>query len=144
VHLPYSNLLLQQNQLFYFQVNYFFMSEHQRVATWIQPVMFSPSNSISVSHKKWLFMFFKPKDFHNWPCEIRPRDDLFSDDFGFKMNTLASNFAHILILRRPLLILSKNIVYLEGISSMETMETRGEPSDNWYFAKGQSSQQSVT
>jgi hypothetical protein len=22
-------------------------------------------------------------------------------------------------------------------SSMETMETRGEPSDNWYFAKGQ-------
>jgi c-di-GMP-related signal transduction protein len=44
------------------------------------------------------------------------RNELFSDDFGFKMNTLVSNLAHIIfILRRPLIILSKNIVYLEGI-----------------------------
>jgi hypothetical protein len=47
-------------------------------------------------------------------CEI-PRDDLFSDDFGFKINTLVNNLAHIFILRRPLIILSKDIVYLEGI-----------------------------
>jgi hypothetical protein len=47
-------------------------------------------------------------------CEI-PRDDLFSDDFGFKINTLATNLAHIFILRRPLIRLFKNIVYLEGI-----------------------------
>jgi hypothetical protein len=43
-------------------------------------------------------------------CEI-PRDGLFSDDFGFKINT---NLAHIFILRRPLIILFKNIEYLEG------------------------------
>jgi hypothetical protein len=30
-------------------------------------------------------------------CEI-PRDDLFSDDFGFKINILASNPAHIFVL----------------------------------------------
>jgi hypothetical protein len=47
-------------------------------------------------------------------CEI-PRDDLFSDDFGNKINTLVSNLAHIVILRRPLIILFKKIVYLEGI-----------------------------
>jgi hypothetical protein len=46
-------------------------------------------------------------------CEI-PRDDLFWDDFGFEINTLVSNLAHLFILRRPL-ILFKNIVYLEGI-----------------------------
>jgi hypothetical protein len=51
---------------------------------------------------------------HQIPCEI-PRDDLFSDDFGFKINTLVSNLAHIFIIRRPLIILLKNIVYLEGI-----------------------------
>jgi hypothetical protein len=33
---------------------------------------------------------------HEWTiCEI-PRDDLFSDDFGFKINALVTNFAHIL------------------------------------------------
>jgi hypothetical protein len=34
----------------------------------------------------------------------------------------------------------KYCIFIEGInytfSSMETMETRGEPADNWYFAKG--------
>jgi hypothetical protein len=66
-------------------------------------------------------------------CEI-PRDDLFSDDFGFKINRLVCNHAHIFILRRPLIILFKNIVYFfqkyrifRGnftFSSMETMETK--------------------
>jgi hypothetical protein len=40
-------------------------------------------------------------------CEI-PRDDLFSDDFGFKINKLVCNLAHIFILRRPLIKLLKN------------------------------------
>jgi hypothetical protein len=44
-----------------------------------------------------------------------PRDDLFSDNFGFKINTLVSNLAHIFILRSPQIILFKNVVYLEGI-----------------------------
>jgi hypothetical protein len=38
------------------------------------------------------------------------QDDLFSDDFGFKINKFVCNLAHIFILRRPLIILFKNIV----------------------------------
>jgi hypothetical protein len=64
------------------------------------------------------------------PLQLTFLLDLFSDDFDFKMNTLVSNLAHIFILRRPLIILSKNIVYLEGILHFRqcSMETRGEPS----------------
>jgi hypothetical protein len=36
-------------------------------------------------------------------------------DFGFKINKFVCNLAHIFILRRALIILLKNIVYLEGI-----------------------------
>jgi hypothetical protein len=37
------------------------------------------------------------------------QDDLFSDDFGIKVNTLVTNLAHIFILQRILIILFKNI-----------------------------------
>jgi hypothetical protein len=61
------------------------------------------------------FSDFRPanKTFINEP--FAKFHDLFSDDFGFKINRLVCNLAHIFILRRPLIIIFKNIIYLEGI-----------------------------
>jgi hypothetical protein len=72
---------------------------------------------------------FQAKTMQWTTCKL-PRDDLFSDDFGFKINTLVTKPTNHTF--QKYCIFRGNFTF----SSMEIMETRGEPSDNCYFAKG--------
>jgi hypothetical protein len=62
-----------------------------------------------------------------------------SDDFGFKINTfVCKSCSHIYAPKTTDHTFQKYCIFRGNFtfSSMETMETRAEPSDNWYFAKG--------
>jgi hypothetical protein len=65
-------------------------------------------------------------------CEIS-RDDLFSGDYGFKINTLVTkSCSHIYSPKTTNHTFQKYCIFRGNFtfSLMETMETRGEPSDN--------------
>jgi hypothetical protein len=83
--------------------------------SWDSFTRYGSASTVVVSSSKGLWG--KMIRYVFWDIDLmrNPRDDLFSDDFGIKINKVVCNLAHIFVLRRPLIILFKNIVYLEGI-----------------------------